>query len=357
MTYSVAVIGTGANPEDPDETGFAMAYQHADGYQQHDSAELVACADLVRENADAFADNYDIADQAVYEEYSEMMEATEPDVVSVCVPPAVHAAIVLDIVSAPGLQAIHCEKPMALTWGDSRLMAQEASRRDVNLTFNHQRRFGKPFRQAKELLDAGEIGELERLEVSGENLFDYCTHFIDLANYFNDERLPEWVIGQIDYREEVIWFGAHNENQAIALWEYENGVTGFAATGTPGDGPINGHNTLIGSEGEIRIGTEETPLKIRRAGQASWEHVDCGNDDIHRPNFVTRAIDDVIEALESGEESELCARNALSATEIIFAAWESSRRRGRVDLPLEIEDNPLESMVETGQVNPEPAEK
>jgi hypothetical protein len=46
----------------------------------------------------------------------------------------------------------------------------------------------------------------------------------------------------------------------------------------------------------------------------------------------------------------------LQATELIFASWESARRRGRVDLPLEIEDNPLEDMVEAGQLGPEKRE-
>ena len=39
---------------------------------------------------------------------------------------------------------------------------------------------------------------------------------------------------------------------------------------------------------------------------------------------------------------------------MIFGAWESARRRGRVEFPLDIEDNPLEAMVESGELTPEP---
>ena len=53
-------------------------------------------------------------------------------------------------------------------------------------------------------------------------------------------------------------------------------------------------------------------------------------------------------ALTEGRQSELRVQNALNATEIIFAGYKSPRRRARVPLPLEIEDNPLESMVEAG---------
>ena len=61
---------------------------------------------------------------------------------------------------------------------------------------------------------------------------------------------------------------------------------------------------------------------------------------------------DVVRALEEGTDSELCAANALQATEIIFACWESARRRGRVELPLDIDDNPLEEMVASGALRP-----
>jgi hypothetical protein len=50
----------------------------------------------------------------------------------------------------------------------------------------------------------------------------------------------------------------------------------------------------------------------------------------------------------------LSARKALQATELIFATYESSRSRQRVDLPgigmpsLNIEDSPLKSMLEGG---------
>jgi UDP-N-acetylglucosamine 3-dehydrogenase len=63
-----------------------------------------------------------------------------------------------------------------------------------------------------------------------------------------------------------------------------------------------------------------------------------------------------VNCLRNGQESQMNARNALRATEQIFAAWESARRRGLVRLPLEIDDNPLEAMVAAGELRPTPAE-
>lgn len=93
-------------------------------------------------------------------------------------------------------------------------------------------------------------------------------------------------------------------------------------------------------------------LRYRRFGKGEWEVIDCGNEGLHGPGYIERAIADIVSALRDGGESELCARNALNATEIIFACYESVRRRGRVDLPLTITDNPLVDLVERGEIQP-----
>ncbi len=332
--------------------GYAMAYQHAEAYRKLLDCELVACADIVEENARTFAETFGI--QRIYTDYREMLRKEELDIVSICTWPHLHAPMVIDAALA-GVKAIHCEKPMADTWGAARLMAQECERRGVRLTFNHQRRFGKPFRKAKELLDSGAIGELLRIEIGAGNLYDYGSHTVDLANFFNNEVTAEWVIAQIDYREERLIFGMHSENQAFALWRYRNGVYGMMATGA-GASLVGCHHRLIGTEGVIEIGPmgENMPvLRVRRFGKGDWEVIDCEGEGLHGPGHIDRAIADIVAALREGRESELCARNALNATEIIFAAYESVRRRGRVDLPLTIQDNPLVDLVDRGELRPQ----
>jgi len=348
---TVAIIGTGAEPDDPDRTGFAMAYSHADAYEAVADCEIVACADIVRENAAAFADAYDLPEGGVYTDHETMLDAVDPDVVSVCTPPAVHEDLVVDCIDH-GVGAVHCEKPMADTWGASRRMAAAAADSETQLTFNHQRRFGRPFRRAKELLDAGAIGDLERIELAAGNLMDYASHSIDLAHYFADETDVAWVMGQFDYRDATEFFGVHNENQGIATWAYESGVHALAATGDEhGPGLVDCHHRLVGSDGEIEIGVgfpntdDHGTHRVRRAGSGEWEPLDADGETVHGPDFVERAIRDVVESYREGRDCELRAENALRTTEVIFAAYESARRRGRIDLPLDIEDHPLEALI------------
>lgn len=378
MTYSVAVIGTGANPDDPDTDGFAMAYRHASGYRRLDSCRLVACADIVPENAAQFAERFDVPPEHTYEDYQTMLEAADPDVVSVCTPPATHADIVVDCAESGVVDAIHCEKPMALTWGGAREMAEAADANDVQLTFNHQRRFGGPFRAARRVLERGDLGELRRVELGGENLYDYGSHLFDLAGYYTDQTPAEWILTQIDYRDEDVRFGAHNENQAIAHWRYENGVHGLASTGE--GSLLDCQMRLVGTEGVAEIGRDDgPPLRMTTADTDGWTAVDTDGDGLHgpvpgravtvaraisrrvpglsadrfgsdEPTYVQRAIAEVIESLDQSRTSELDVENALRATELIFAGWESARRRRRIDLPLDVETNPLEEMVDAGQL-------
>jgi predicted dehydrogenase len=371
MTYTVAVVGTGPNPNQKDTDGYAMAYRHAAGYRRLEDCSLTACSDIVRENAEQFADWWGVSGDNVYEDTVRMIREVAPDIVSVCVPPHIHAPVVTDIAETGIPAAIHCEKPMAGTWGECREMVDLCSKQNIQLTFNHQRRFGKPFRKAKELLESGRIGQLERVEIGGDNLFDYGSHLFDLCGFYTEQRQPAWVLAGIDYSVENVLFGAHNENQAIVQWEYENGISGLASTGAGSFMSCQLH--LVGASGVIEIGGEEAPLRVKSG--SGWKTVDTGRDDIHGPNettveaakqklltlvpfasadtsgppsFIDRAIAEVVESLDEGTKSELAAENALQSTELIFGAWESARQQGRVSLPLDISDNPLESMVENG---------
>ncbi|WP_336361016.1 Gfo/Idh/MocA family protein [Haladaptatus sp. ZSTT2] len=367
--FSVAFVGTGAKQEAPGKQGFAMAYRHAAAYARLPQCRLVACADIVPENARAFADTFDIT--GVYDDYAAMLDAENPDIVSVAVPPGAHAPIVIGCARHPSVQAIHCEKPMALTWGDCKEMVAVCEQEGVQLTFNHQYRFGKPFRRAKELLDAGDIGSLQRIEFSDRDLYDTGTHLFDLANYLTDNSPVEWVLCQIDYSEENRWFGAHNENQGLAQWKYASGVYGLAATGWGRD-LVGCYLRLVGTHGVIEIREGKPALFVRTSGE--WQAIDTDGEGIYGPpkqgrvgallsrvgrgdeplSYIDRAIASVVDCLETGRDCELSGSHALAATEVIFACWESARRRGRVTLPLTIEDNPLQAMVDAGDLHPEP---
>jgi UDP-N-acetylglucosamine 3-dehydrogenase len=346
MTYRVGIIGTGRPWRSEGATGMGMANFHAMGYQASPDVSIHAVCDIVRENAEAFAERYGA--QRVYLDYQEMLGQESLDIVSVCTWPAFHAPMV-EAAARAGVKAIHCEKPMADTYGGAKRMVEVCDELGVQLTVSHQRRFVETYVKAKELLDAGRIGDLLRIEMQAPNMYDWGTHYIDSMFYYNNETPAQWVIGQIDGRESALVFQMPNEAQAVSYIRFANDVYGLAVTG---HGAGMG-TRLIGTDGQIQAPyTQEQPLRVWGIGDRDWQVIDVDGfvDGPTFPGDVQKAILDVIDCLKTGRTSTLDAHNALRTTEVIFATYESSRRRGRVDLPLDIDDNPFVAMVEAGEI-------
>jgi len=352
----VGFIGTGLKPEKPGPMGYGMAHQHAAAYLALPEGEvqLAACCDLYRNRAESFAGLYGIGGEGVYTDYHEMLAKENLDVVSVATWPDVHARIVIDTAKARP-KGILCEKPMAETWRDCKRMVTACEQNDVKLAFNHQRRYGGPFRGAKRLIDEGAIGKLVRVEFGAGDLYEYGSHNFNLSGYLAGCTRAKWVMGQVDYSKWKVVFDTHNENTALAYWEYENGVQGFAATGQC-SGFVNCHNRAIGTDGVVEVGprdpaAEGRNLRCRTFGKGEWQYV--GTDETcHGPNYIERAVADFVACTKAGTDSEICAREALDGTEIIFAIWHSARIRGVVELPLRADDNGLVAMINAGQVQP-----
>ena len=347
QTYRVAVIGCGKPRSQEGATGFGMSHAHMHGFQETGRCELAAVADISRENAEAFAAQY--AGAAVHLDYHEMLAQEKPDIVSVCTWPHLHAPMVIAAAEA-GAKAIHCEKPMAPTWGEAKRMAEACERSGTQLTFNHQRRFLQPFRIAKELAHDGTIGELQGLEGQCGDLIDWGTHWLDMMFFYNNETPAEWVIGQIDSREEKKIFGLPVENQGICHFKFRNEVRGLLITGH--EASLGGAaNRLVGTEGVIELWNQAPHVRVRGKGDAGWRTIET-EEGLHGGIAIDRAIADLVDALDTRREPELSAARALRSTEVIFATYESSRRRGRVDLPLSQEDSALIAMLEAGDVGP-----
>ena len=352
-TFSVAVIGTGPDPDNIVwGKSAAMAYQHGNAYAELPQCELVACADIVRENAEAFAERFDLPADNVYESYDQMLSEVEPDIVSVCTPVPTHADIVKDVAETDIPVAIHCEKPMADTWDGAQSMTAVAAEHDVQLTFNHQRRFHPAWRGASDLLDEEVIGKVNRVEIGGKNIFDFGSHFIDLCNHYVGERRAEWVICQVDYRTEDVRYGTHNENHSIATWAYDDDTFGFASTGVGwGDSIINAGHRIIGEYGQIEVHPKNADVALRYRSESTDGWV---NKQVEEEFAIKHGIDHICSYIESGEQPVLSAEHALRATEIMFGAYESARQRARISLPPEAGGNALTEMVESGQLNPTP---
>ena len=120
------------------------------------------------------------------------------------------------------------------------------------MAVNHTRRGDFAYRQAKQLIDDGAIGEVHTMIVhfSGELMF-IGSHGFDLLNYFNGDCPVAWMNGHLDDDE---GFDAGGN----AYMVYENGVRAFV-NGTTGHA-VGFRAQVIGTAGEIIIGNYDLQL-------------------------------------------------------------------------------------------------
>ncbi|MDL2205305.1 Gfo/Idh/MocA family oxidoreductase [Eubacteriales bacterium OttesenSCG-928-N13] len=150
--YRVAVIGT----------GMIANAAHIPAYKfWKDDFELVACADIRKDAAQETADRHGIP--KVYQDAYAMLEEVRPDFVSVCTPNAFHKEYALAAFKVGA--NVFCEKPLALKRKDAIELYKAADEAGVHLFVTQSLRFLTNYKEAKELAQSGELGEVYYADV------------------------------------------------------------------------------------------------------------------------------------------------------------------------------------------------
>lgn len=356
----MAMIGCGRHEKTDGATGSAQGHKAMLGYRWLPEFEVVAAADIRQDNLDLFCGEHSIPYRFL--DYRQMFEQVKVDAVTIATWPHLHAEMVINAARA-GVKWIHCEKPMATTFGDAKAMLKACTDRGTLLTINHEYRYMPSFPVAKRLLDEEKIGKLSRVETFASNLFDMGTHYFDLMLWYNNQEPVEWVMGQVDATGGRKIFGAAVEGQGISYFRWRNGVTGLMMTGL-GREDLCQHR-IIGTAGVIEVGVKNGPaLRYwNRETHGEWVSVPENarlpipgdfwpNPSLYRPQALDMAnlAKHVADDRKEGREPLCSAHFGIQGEELIFATYESSRRRARVNLPLAIDDNPYFAMLESGQL-------
>ena len=136
--------------------GARMGASHVAGYQQNPNVAVQVLCDIHLETAQRVAKDQGIA--SVVTDYREAISREDVDIVSVCTPDYFHREHTVAALEAG--KHVLCEKPMALSIEDCRAMTDAAQANDRLLMVGQVGRFAPGFKQAKEIIDSGRIGEL-----------------------------------------------------------------------------------------------------------------------------------------------------------------------------------------------------
>ena len=327
--YRVAIIGCGK-----------IATRHANAYTAIESTELVAAAESDPERRLTFDETYSIA--SLYENYRDMLASEELDIISICTWPPLHCEMTVAAAES-GVQAVLCEKPMALNLREADRMLDACEATGTKLVIGHQHRFDSQTVNAIQLLKGSAIGELQ-------SIFGHCssdlltngTHVVDLIRYFVDDAPIRWIMGQIDRPSDKVNFGHRVEHNAIGHWRFENGVYAMIAQGELA--PSGYAFQLCGTAGIITVNAPE--------GQQLQVITKNGELDVslEEVNPKQAEIEELIAWLEEGTPHRSHGESGRATMEVLMAIMESSRLHRTIYLPLETEESPLELMIESEQI-------
>ena len=159
--------------------GCGMGKAHMAGLKQNNDAELAAICDINPEILKTCSDLYPEA--KTFTDYRDLLACADVEAVVVAVPDQQHREISIAALNAG--KHVLCEKPMALTLDDCRAMVEASRKSDRKFMIGQICRFTPGFIRAKELIDAGEIGELFFVES------EYAHDYSKIPGKFNNWRL------------------------------------------------------------------------------------------------------------------------------------------------------------------------
>ena len=185
-----------------------IATLNVKGYLEHPDSELYAVCDTNLERATTFAKEYGV--KKIFSDFKDVLNDPEIDAVDLLVPHHLHCKMTVEACKAG--KHVSVQKPMAMNLEECDQMINAARESGVHLKVFENFVFYPPYVKAKELIDAGEIGEpitmrikmnagsnkygwevdrstwiwrmQEELSGGGELIFDDGYHKFSIAKYF-----------------------------------------------------------------------------------------------------------------------------------------------------------------------------
>lgn len=136
-------------------TGRWVQVAHLPAFLRCKNAEVVAiCGHDSRRNEE-LASRFEIPD--TYVDHHGLLERNDIDVVDVATSTPRHFPLSLDAIESG--KTILCEKPLALSYRDARILCERAAAKGVRTKIGFTFRYSPVIRRMKELIDGGFVGE------------------------------------------------------------------------------------------------------------------------------------------------------------------------------------------------------
>ena len=249
--------------ERPNRSGLELPYSHAAGYAAVEETQVVAACDIDASRLQAFVDRWKVR---AYEDYREMVELEDLDIVSVATRPEQHAEQLI-FAANRGVAGVYAEKPLCMTLTETDAIREAFERNGTHLEYGCIYRHWAAYEQARTIAESGDLGEIQAvLGFEGKALEG---HFIDLLLYLLGDPEPVSVQGRISQlnpaEDDATGMKFINDTPVLsALIEFDNGT--FAHVARTG---VGREVELVCSEGSIRAVNDGEAIQLRRRSSMS----------------------------------------------------------------------------------------
>ena len=307
-----------------------------------DRFEIAGVCDRIPERLTAVADEFSLDGR--YADAEKMLAEQRPDVLCFVALPQIRLELI-ELGIRHNVRAIAYEKPMATNWPDARAIHRTVTDAGVKTIVSHQQKYGRHWQRARELIAAGEIGEVQSVQASSKGwMLHWATHLMDYSMYLAGRDQVDWVVGHAHGR------GKLDDNHPspdymLARYAFADGVPGLLECGTmsptlPGDNTfwVDAGVTVRGSHGQVQV-VSGSGLWARTRSSAELIHDDAKFDpSLDQPRYIR----DLADWLDDEAKVHPCnGQVSFRGFEVMMGACLSAVDNRRVDLPLETDEDIL----------------
>lgn len=340
--------------------GLGIGKAHADAAATSEKARLVAVCDLIEEKMDAIVKQYPGTKK--YTDFDELIKDPEIDIVSICLPSAMHAEYAARAMRAG--KHVLVEKPLDITPEAAMLIEQVRLETGRKAGVVHQNRNNVDMLPIKQAIESGHLGKvfLGTFAVKwyrkqnyyegwhgtwemdgGGSLMNQSVHTVDLMQWLMGE--VESVSSQMDiYNHDI-----ETEDTTVSTIRFKSGALASFVTTTCAYPGISTDIQVYGTNGSIEA--DQDVLKTWKIKEFSDDFAEllgleaCDEEEEeeemlarfgggnagylaeHPETFVGHksVVEDMISAVLEDRDPQILPMEALKSVRIVYAIYESAR--------------------------------
>jgi myo-inositol 2-dehydrogenase / D-chiro-inositol 1-dehydrogenase len=333
---------------------------HAEAFGHAREAAVLAVASPTEEHARRFAEQHSVA--RWHSDYRALLEEDDISLVCIGVPNDLHRDVV--VAAAEAGKHVICEKPLARTLAEADEMLAACEAAGVRLMYAEELCFAPKYVRAKELVDDGALGDVflvrhgeqhsgphsdwfwDVRRSGGGVLMDMGCHAVEFFRWIFDRPQAESVTGELGTF--VHGERTRGEDHAIATVRFADNRLGVAETSWAMAGGMDDRAEILGSRGVTYVdlvrGSSLTTYSEVGYGYAVEKAPDTRGwtftmfEELWNYGFP-QEMEHFVDCVLSNREPLETGHDGRAVLEILYAMYLAAGDRGRVRLPLELDES------------------